>query len=346
MPEQPKDVEPIDMTEETGLQLTQMERATIDVQIATAKQYPRSVTKALHEAEGLATLNQETAGSCFYSLPRAGKRIEGPSARFAEIIAYSWGNLRADGDVVGEDQTHVTAAGTCFDLERNVAFRVRVKRRITTKDGKRYDDDMITVTANAALSIALRNAVLKTIPQALTRPVYEAARKASVGEGATLTKTRENALAWFAKLGLSNEKIFELLNVAGVNDIGQEDVITLRGLMTAIKDGDISVESILNEGMAAETAKGMDALKQKLDQKKAEQAVKKKSTKRTKKNQNEPTQEPAEPEKQGEGEPLPEDKKVAALRGAQPSDPDPEPPAEEEQPPLYEDEGDAKIPWS
>ena len=58
--------------------LEAVDRASIDIQIATAKQYPRSVDKALKEALTLATLDEETAASMFYVLPRAGKRIEGP----------------------------------------------------------------------------------------------------------------------------------------------------------------------------------------------------------------------------------------------------------------------------
>lgn len=222
--------------------LVATDRAQIDVQIATAKQYPRSITRALREAEQLACMDEETAASMFYVLPRSGKKIEGPSARLAEIMLHTWGNIRADADIVAEDKAHVTAMGTAFDLERNVAVRVRVKRRITDRHGKRYNEDMIGVTSNAAISIALRNAVFKVVPRVFSERVYQAARKASIGEAGTLTQKRQSMLEWFQKAGVTDKQLFDALDVAGLDDIGEDELITLRGLATAIKDGETTVE--------------------------------------------------------------------------------------------------------
>lgn len=244
---------PADNTEievlDGAMALTAVDRASIDMQIATAKQYPRSVTKSLEEARTLATLDEETAGSMFYSIPRGGKTIEGPSARLAEIMIYSWGNLRVDADIVAEDATHITAMGTCMDLERNIAVRVRVKRRITNRAGKKFDADMIGVTGNAAISIALRNCVFKTIPASLTNGVYRAARRASLGEGGTITQKRQKALDWFGKLGVKPPQVFKVLGVGGLDDIGEEELITLRGLVTAIQDGDTTVEQTFHKSV-------------------------------------------------------------------------------------------------
>lgn len=232
--------------------LMAVDRAQIDMQIATAKQYPRSVDKALKEALTLATMDEETAASCLYALPRSGRTIEGPSARLAEIIASSWGNLRADADIVAEDQTHITAMGTCMDLEKNVAFRVRVSRRITDRHGKRYNEDMIGVTKNAAISIALRNAVFKVVPKAHWNRIYKEARKASLGRGGTITQKRQNALDWFGKLGVQPEQIFEQLNVRGLDDIGEDELIVLRGMRTAIQEGDSTVEDMFRPARHSE----------------------------------------------------------------------------------------------
>lgn len=240
--------------ESISLALGAVDKASVDVQIATAKQYPRSVDKALKEALTLATLDEDTAASMFYALPRAGKTIEGPSSRLAEVMAYSWGNLRVDADVVGEDATHITAMGTCFDLEKNVAVRIRVKRRITDKYGKKFNTDMIGVTGNAAVSIALRNSVFKVIPAALVRRIYEAARRASLGKGGTMAQKRQKALDWFQKAGIKDAQVFELLGVRGMDDIGEDQVITLRGLVTAIKDGDTTVEDTFNPPKHSEGA--------------------------------------------------------------------------------------------
>lgn len=218
------------------------DRAAIDMQIATAKMYPRAISRFRKEAEALALLDEQTAGECFYALPRSGKTIEGPSARFAEIVLYAWGNARADADIVAEDDTHITAQGTFFDLERNVAIRVRVKRRITDKHGRRYNEDMVGVTSNAGISIALRNAVFKGIPKALWKPIYEKARRASLGEGGTLQQKREQAFEWFRKLGVEPERVLAVLGVGGIEDVKEDELITLRGLANSIKEGETTIE--------------------------------------------------------------------------------------------------------
>jgi hypothetical protein len=235
------EVEVVSLTDGANA-LSAVDRASIDMQISTAKAYPRSIAAARNEAMALATLDEETAASMFYSLPRSGKKIEGPSARLAEVMAYSWGNLRVDADIVAEDKTTVTAMGTCFDLEKNVAVRVRVKRRITDSRGHRYNEDMIGVTSNAAISIALRNAVFKVIPRTFVDTIYAAARKASLGEASTFTQKRQNALDWFAKAGVKAEQVFAQLGVKGLDDIQEDELITLRGLRTAIKDGETTIE--------------------------------------------------------------------------------------------------------
>ena len=247
---------------DSSVALSAVDRASIDVQIATAKQYPRSISKALNEAMALATMDEETAASMFYALPRSGKTIEGPSARLAEIMSYTWGNLRVDADIVAEDKETVTAMGTCFDLEKNVAVRVRVKRRITDKFNKRYNADMIGVTSNAAISIALRNCVFKVVPRAFVDRIYLAARKASLGEAGTFTAKRAKALDWFAKAGIKPEQVFAQLGVRGVEDILEDQLIVLRGLVTAIKDGETTIEQTFRPHDASNGASALnEALK-------------------------------------------------------------------------------------
>jgi hypothetical protein len=241
--------ETIQIHDVATVSLTGVDRAAIDSQVATAKQYPRSVTTCLREAVELATMDPETAESMFYTLERRDpdgtkKFITGPSVRLAEVLAYAWRNLRADGDIESEDAKFVVAVGTCFDLERNVAFRTRVKRRITTKTGKRYGDDMIGVTANAAVSIAVRNAVVRTIPRVFVDRIYNEARRVALGDAQSMSTKRLNALAWFKGQGISNEQVFEKLGVAGVDDIGEEEYLTLRGLSNAVKQGETTLEDM------------------------------------------------------------------------------------------------------
>jgi hypothetical protein len=144
--------------------LGQIHRAEIDAQVATARRYPRSVKRFLEEAKAIATLEPEIAATCFYSLPRSGKYITGPSVRLAEIVASCWTNLRTSSRIIEDTGTVVKAEAVCLDLERNNGVCITVSRRVTGKDGRRYNDDMVNVTSNAAVSIASRNAIFKVVP--------------------------------------------------------------------------------------------------------------------------------------------------------------------------------------
>lgn len=217
-------------------------RGEVDTQISTARRFPRSVKKFQSKAMELATLDQETAGSCFYSLPRDGKNIEGPSARLAEIVVGAWGNVRSQANVVDIDGSFVTVRGMCWDLENNVAVSTEVRRRITNKQGRRFSDDMIVTTANAACSIALRNAIFKVVPMALVRPIYLAARRVAVGDATTLVDRRSAMLAYFAKMGVRSEQICLKVDKPGIEDINLDDLGTLLGISTAIKEGDTTVD--------------------------------------------------------------------------------------------------------
>jgi hypothetical protein len=223
-----------------------MNDAMVDVQVATAKKFPRSIAKFRKTAESLACLDPETAKECLYAIKRGGKVIAGPSVRFAEIVAYAWGNSRAEAEVIEEGATHVKARGTFYDLERNIAVRKVVARRITDKEGRRYNEDMIGVTGNAASSIAHRNAVFAGVPKAIWKMVYEKARKVSIGKAGTLTQARQATVDWFGKSGVKPEQVFAWLDVAGIEDIGEEHLMLLNGLAQSLKDGATTIEAEFN----------------------------------------------------------------------------------------------------
>lgn len=226
--------------------LEAINRSEVDMQIATAKQYPRDINQVLNTISTLAKMDTETAQDCFYVLRRSGSMgastIEGLSVRMAEIIASSWGNLRIQTRIIGNDGKTITAQGVCHDLQTNVAVSVEVKRRITDKMGKTYSEDMQVVTGNAASAIAFRNAVLKVVPKAVTKRVIEDVKKVALGQALDLETSRQNAIAAYAKLGVTEQQLLEYLEVKSRDEIDQQGVYTLRATMNAIKEGTTTVQ--------------------------------------------------------------------------------------------------------
>lgn len=218
-------------------------RAEIDMQISTAKKYPRALSSVKKSMLEFATLDQETAESCFYSLPRGDKNIKGPSVRLAEIAVSCYGNLRAGSRAVETvstgDSPHVVVQAVCHDLERNTLVTIEKRRRIVgkKKNGGKPDEDDINLATNACAAIAFRDAVFKVIPGALIKPVYEQAMKVAIGDVTTLSARRSKCIDTFGKMGITKDRVLVRLEKKSVEDIGLEDLETLIGLHTAIKDG-------------------------------------------------------------------------------------------------------------
>lgn len=217
--------------------MSALAKSEVEAQLDAAHRYKRSVNRFLQEATGLATVTQEVAESCIYSIPRDGKQIAGPSVRLAEICASSYGNLHVAARIVDVEEDNVVAQGVAWDLEKNLRVTVEVRRRIKGKSGRRFSDDMITVTGNAAASIALRNAIFRVVPRAYIDRIYDKARQVAVGDAKTLATRRAQVLDRLQKMGATSDRVVAKLGVAGVEDIGVEQLEVLIGLGTAIKDG-------------------------------------------------------------------------------------------------------------
>ena len=217
-----------------------LNKSEIDMQIATAHKYPRSISQFRNDVMDMVTMDEGIAAECIYALPRGGKVIEGPSARLAEIVISAWGNSRAGTRIVDDRGNFIVAQAVFHDLQKNVAITYEVQRRITNKQGVRFNDDMIATTGNAACSIALRNAVFKGVPKAYWSAMYEAARRTVAGDVKTLPTRRAAAFERFAIYGVSKETILEFFGFKGEQDIGSEQLLILQGMFTAIRDGELT----------------------------------------------------------------------------------------------------------
>ena len=231
------------------IQLDSIEKANVDPQVSTAKQYPRDITRALNNSIVMATIDQQTAQTMGYALPRGGKPITGPSVHLAKLIVSNWGNIRAEAKVVQITESQVVSRGTCWDLENNVATAFEVRRSIKGKNGQRFTDDMITVVGNAANAIAYRNAVFSVIPKAITDKVYQAAQHCITGalsDDAKLLQRRTQCLKFFNdEYGITEAEVVKLCGKQTVNQIRGEEIALLLGIYQSLKDGDTTGDEIM-----------------------------------------------------------------------------------------------------
>lgn len=239
------------------IQLDTIERANVDSQIATAKQYPRDLRQAINNSVAMAAMDIPTAQSCGYALPRGGKPITGPSVHLAKLIVFNYGNIRAEAKVVQITDKQVISRGTCWDLENNVATAFEVRRSIVGRTGQRFSDDMITVTGNAANSIAYRNAVFSVIPRAITDKVYQAAQRCITGDLSDEDKIiarRKKCIDYFKdEFGITEQEVVMLCGKKTVNQIKANEIALLLGITQSLIDGDTTVDELMKPYRKEET---------------------------------------------------------------------------------------------
>lgn len=269
------DVEVVAVTPVARVDASSMiSRSDLQVSMEHSRAFPRSVARFIKDCAEIACIDENVARECIYALPRQEdgqtKMIEGPSARLGEIVTSCWGNCAAGARVSHEDGEFVYAQGFFVDLEKNVRITREVRRRITTKKNKRFGTDMIAVTANAACSIAQRNAVFAGIPKALWWDAYLRARMVVAGKAETIEKKRSEAVDVIKKMGVPVERIFATLGVEGMRDIGVDEIVALTGIATAIREGESTVDEVFPDPSrtaqndAKSTRSGVAGLKERL----------------------------------------------------------------------------------
>lgn len=220
--------------------------------IQAAIDNPRSIEAFRKDLYQLATMDEDSARAMYYTVKR-GKVVEGPSIRFAECVIYAFGNLETRGFVTDVGATTLKAIGMAWDLQRGTRVAREVSRRITYSDGSRYTQDMINVTGNAAVSIAIRNAVLTLVPTPFYQEAYEAALKVAAGDEKTIKRRRKEWTEWWKNQGGTEEQLWEWLDVKGPDDVGGFEIRRLFGFRNALEEGGTTFQREMDLMSGAET---------------------------------------------------------------------------------------------
>jgi hypothetical protein len=238
-------------------------RAEIDVQINTAKHFPRDFGRFMRTAKAMVECDPDLAAQCTYILPArkgSSERISGPSVRLAEIVAGCWGNLRIGGRMIDDDGKFITVQGVAHDLETNVAYAVEAKVGVTYSAnakynaGGRYGDDMIRTTANAAIAKVTRNATFKVVPRAFVSLVQDHADHVARGDVKSLPARTDKAIGWFAGKGVAEAKVLAALGITSRDEMSLETLQTLNGFKTAVNEGHASLAEIFSPAPAPPAA--------------------------------------------------------------------------------------------
>lgn len=254
-----------------SLALQQHETAMMDVAVATAQKLGRSIKQFQADLESWCCHSKSIAAACTYVLPRSGKKIVGPSIRFAELLQASYRHVVVDCFIEEEGPGHITVCASATDLFRVISRRSRIRRNITDRNGKRFNADMIAVTAQAASAIAIRNAIIAVIPRALWEDVWLKSREVAQGhdESGKLVKPFAERLAdgftYLASFGATEDQVLAYLGKPSRKDLDADDLLAMQQQARAIKAGEVDVDDAFkprdgNDGThGRSTASGTEA---------------------------------------------------------------------------------------
>lgn len=233
-------------------ELEVMERVQYDMQIATAKKYPRDIVQVHKNILNYIENNPEDAKQCFFVLPKGKDKetgkplfIEGPSVRLAELILTEYGNMRVATRVLEADEKTISAQAVVQDLEKNNAATKVYKRSIVGSNGNKYPQHLIMTTGNAAAAIAKRDAIFDVISKIFLKEAYEKAK--DVAASGNVPERIEKAFASFAGAGVPEDKLLAKLGKKSKADLDKEDLGKLIGFFNAIKDGALKVADFVKD---------------------------------------------------------------------------------------------------
>jgi hypothetical protein len=228
-----------------GGALRDLRTAEVDQACEAARAHPRSLKGFHTDLITMVTLDKDTAGECIYSVPRAGKKIQGPSVRFAELVQCAWGNIDVSTTIMEITDSAVVIRGRAHDLQKNSAVGLDCRRLVQKKKtAAKADEDQKQLAVASGTSIAKRNAILSLVPRALWWSGYQAALDASTGKG-TMEERRAAALEAYQKLGATDAQVLAALGKKGWEDVDIEDLRHLSGMRSAIKAKELTLAEAL-----------------------------------------------------------------------------------------------------
>lgn len=201
----------------------------------------------------------ELAQAAQYEYPKGDTVVKGPSIRLVEVLARHWGNLDFGVNEIEAQDGSTLIKAFAWDLESNVydekTFSVKHER--STKKGtyKITDErDIYEMVANKGAR-RKRACLLSVLPGWYVDAAIdacEATLKASLTQGKSMEEVRAAIVSAFAEFGITPEQITEKTG-RDVDKLTDNDVVKLRHLYSAIKDGFVKAADAFGAAPEAET---------------------------------------------------------------------------------------------
>lgn len=249
-------------------------KALVEARFVIALRQPRDVD-AVRERLLRECARPSFAAVAIYRKP-IGEGVEGPSIRFAEAAIQAMGNLAIDTPAIYDDAEKRILRVTVADMETNVThskdvtIQKRVERRrladgqvaLKTRTNSRGQpvflveatDDEILNTENALVSKALRTTGLRLVPGWLIDECMQAVRATRAKEHAVdPDAAKRKLLDAFRGVGVTADQVKDWLGHAA-DTLAPSELEELRGIYTAIRDGDTTWREVMDARQPATPA--------------------------------------------------------------------------------------------
>lgn len=212
--------------------------------LVIAKRFPRNEVDAYAKAMQ-ACQRPSMAAKAFYSFPRGGQTVSGPTIRFAEELARCWGNIDYGIKELSQDDGKSEMQAYAWDLETNAQSVQNFTNPHQREQGKK----MVTLTSqrdiyenNANMATRrLRSRILAILPSWFVEDAVEECKKTLAGQNELpLIDRVKKMVVSFGKLGVTQEQI-ELRLKKKIEAMNTDDFTDFIGIYNAIKQGESKI---------------------------------------------------------------------------------------------------------
>lgn len=218
--------------------------------LVIAKRFPRDEVEAY--AKAMEACQRPTmAAKAFYSFPRGGQTVEGPTIRFAEELARCWGNIDYGIKELSQDDGKSEMQAYAWDLETNAQSvqnftnphqreKTDKKTKTVTMEALKSQRDIYENNANMATR-RLRSRILAILPSWFVEDAIEECKKTLAGRNDTplIDRVKKMVVA-FAKIGVTQEQIEKRLKKK-IDTMNADDFVEYTGIYNAIKQGESKI---------------------------------------------------------------------------------------------------------
>lgn len=209
--------------------------------LVIAKRFPRDEVGAYAKAME-ACSRPSMAEKAFYSFPRGGQTVEGPTIRFAEELARCWGNIDYGIKELSQDDGKSEMQAYAWDLETNA----QSVQNFTNPHQRENKGKMVSLTSqrdiyenNANMATRrLRSRILAILPSWFVEDAISECKKTLAGGGdVPLIDRIKKMVVAFGKLGVTQEMLEKRLG-RSVDTMSGDDLVDYVGIFNAIKNGE------------------------------------------------------------------------------------------------------------